>query len=73
MNWKMINNLLKEVLRDEELSSKYEITEDMINKAKLAPPYENKVIEYLAVILKSKMVDMHGDVTVYNQVRNLIK
>lgn len=69
----MINNLLKEVLRDEELSSKYEITEDMINKAKLAPPYENKVIEYLAVILKSKMVDMHGDVTVYNQVRNLIK
>lgn len=69
----MTDNLLKEVLKDEVLSSKYQITEEMINKAKLAPPYECKVIEYLAVIIKSKMVDMHGDVTVYNQVKNLIK
>lgn len=69
----MIDNLLKEVLRDEVLSSKYKITEEMIKKAKLAPPYENKVIEYLALILKAKMVDMHGDVTVYNQVKNLIR
>lgn len=69
----MIDNLLKEVLKDEELSSKYKITKEMINKAKLAPPYENKIIEYLAVIIKSKMVDIHGDVTVYNQVKNLIR
>jgi len=69
----MINNLLEEVLRDKVLSSKYNITEEMINKAKLAPPYENKVIEYLAMIIKSKMVDMHGDITVYNQIKNLIK
>lgn len=69
----MIDNLLKEILRDETLSSKYKITEEMIKKAKLAPPYENKVIEYLAVIIKSKMIDVHGDVTVYNQVKNLIK
>ncbi|MEB2786810.1 hypothetical protein [Algoriphagus persicinus] len=68
----MIDNLLKEVLRDEVLSTKYTITEEMIKKAKLAPPYESKVIEYLAVIIKSKMVDVHGDVTVYNQVKNLI-
>lgn len=68
----MIDNLLKEVLRDEVLSTKYAITEEMIRKAKLAPPYESKVIEYLAVIIKSKMVDVHGDVTVYNQVKNLI-
>ncbi|WP_062124572.1 hypothetical protein [Geofilum rubicundum] len=69
----MIDNLLKEVLRDEVLASKYHITNEMINKAKLAPPYENKVIEYLAVIIKSKMKDMHGDITVYNQIKNLIK
>lgn len=69
----MIDSLLKEVLKDEVLSSKYGITEAMIKKAQLAPPYENKVIEYLAVIIKSKMADMHGDVTVYNQVKNLIK
>lgn len=69
----MIDNLLKEILKDEILSSKYGITNEMINKAKLAPPYENKLIEYLAVIIKAKMVDMHGDVTVYNQVRNLIR
>lgn len=72
MNWKMNDNLMKEVLKDEELSSKYKITQEMINKAKLAPPYENKVIEYLAVIIKSKMVEVHGDVTVYNKVKNLI-
>jgi len=69
----MIDNLLKEILRDEELSSKFKITEKMIQNAKLAPPYENKVIEYLALIIKSKMADMHGDITVYNQVKNLIK
>jgi hypothetical protein len=69
----MKNELLKEVLKDEELSSKFNITPEMISKAKLAPPYENKVIEYLAVIIKSKMIDMHGDVTVYNQVKNIIK
>ncbi|MFO7826401.1 MAG: hypothetical protein R6V72_20865 [Cyclobacterium sp.] len=68
----MIDNLLKEVLRDEVLSSKYKITEEMIKKAQLAPPYENKVIEYLAVIIKSKMVEMHGEVTVYNKIKNLI-
>ena len=68
----MNDNLLKEILRDIELSSKYQITPEMIDKAKLAPPYENPVIEYLAVIIRSKMVDMHGDVTVYNQIKNLI-
>lgn len=69
----MNDNLFKEVLKDELLSSKHEITEEMINKARLAPPYENKVIEYLALIIKSKMVEMHGDVTVYNQIKNLIR
>lgn len=69
----MIDDLLREVLKDEELASKYQITETNIKKAKLAPPYEKKVIEYLAVILRAKMVDMHGDVTVYNQVKNLIR
>jgi hypothetical protein len=69
----MTDNLFKEVLRDKELSSKFKISEKMIQNARLAPPYENKVIEYLALIIKSKMIDMHGDVTVYNQVKNLIK
>lgn len=68
----MIENLLRDILSDEELSSKFKITEKMIQNARLAPPYEDKVIEYLAVIIKSKMADMHGDVTVYNQVKNLI-
>lgn len=68
----MIDDLLKEILRDDELATKYGLDTNMIERAKLSPPYEKKVIEYLAVILKSKMADMHGDVTVYNQVRNLI-
>lgn len=68
----MIDNLLKEILRDEILSSKYNITNEMIQNARLAPPYENRVIEYLALIIKSKMTDQHGDVTVYNKIKNLI-
>lgn len=68
----MIENLLRDILSDEELSSKFKITEKMIQNARLAPPYDDKVIEYLAVIIKSKMVHMHGDVTVYNQLKNLI-
>ena len=66
-------SLLKEILKDEELSHKYKLNEDIIKKSKLSPPYENKLIEYLAVILRSRMIDEHGDVTVYNQVKNLIK
>lgn len=69
----MTNDLLKEVLNDTELSSKYGISDEMIKNAKLAPPYENPAIEYLAVIIKAKMVDMHGDVTIYNQIKNLIR
>jgi len=69
----MIDDLLKEVLKDEELSLKHGISEEMIKKARLAAPYENKAIEYLAMIIKSKMVDMHGDVTVYNKIKNLIQ
>jgi len=68
----MIDDLLKEVLKDEELSSKYSLSQALISRAKLSPPYEKKVIEYLAVILQSKMADMQGDVTVYNRVKNLI-
>jgi hypothetical protein len=69
----MTDNLLKEVLKDELLSSKYKITDEMISKAQLAPPYESKTIEYLALIITSKMIEMHGDITVYNKVKNLIK
>jgi hypothetical protein len=69
----MTNDLLKEILKDKELSTKYNLTEELISKAKLAPPYHNKVIEYLAVIINSKMIEMHGEVTVYNKIKNLIK
>lgn len=69
----MTDDLLREVLKDEELSSKYSITSEMINSANLAPPYENKVIEYLAIIIRSKMVEMHGDITVYNKIKNQIQ
>lgn len=69
----MTDDLLKEVLRDEVLSSKYNITSDIINKSKLSPPYENRVIEYLATIIQSKMIGQYGDVTVYNKIKNLIK
>jgi hypothetical protein len=69
----MNETLLQEILMDKELSKKYKITKEMISKAKLSPPYDNKLIEYLAVIIKSKMIDQHGDVTLYNKIKNLIQ
>jgi hypothetical protein len=69
----MTENLLKEILKDEELSSKYKISEEQIKRAQLAPPFGNAVIEYLSVIIKAKMVEMNGDVTVYNKVKGIIK
>jgi len=69
----MNETLLREILMDKELSKKYKITNEMIGKAKLSPPYDNNLIEYLDVIIKSKMIDQHGDVTLYNKIKNLIK
>jgi hypothetical protein len=69
----MKENLLRELLQDEELKKKYKLTDEMIKKASLSPPYEEKIIEYIAVIIRAKMIEHHGDVPVYNQVKNLIR
>ncbi|WP_285056640.1 hypothetical protein [Pedobacter ginsengisoli] len=69
----MNENLLRDILRDEELKAKYELSEDAINKAQLAPPYAHPIIEYLATIIRASILQNHSDATTYNQLKNIMK
>ncbi|WP_447767577.1 hypothetical protein [Sphingobacterium faecium] len=65
--------LLKDILLDEELMKKYNLTEAMIKRAKLAPPYDHPIIEYLAIIIKTTFESEHSEPTMYNQIKNHLK
>lgn len=69
----MTENLLRDILNDEELKEKYNISDSDINNAQLAPPYAKPVIEYLATIIKASMINNHSDPTTYNQLKNIMK
>lgn len=69
----MTENLLRDILNDEELKAKYDISEAEINKAQLSPPYAHPVAEYLATIIKASMLNNHSDATTYNQLKNIMK
>lgn len=65
--------LLKDVLNDEELKSKYKLTDSMINNARLSAPYEHEIIEYLAGVINSSMDQHLAPQSVYNKIKNIIK
>lgn len=65
--------LLRDVLSDQEIKTKYKLTDSMIENARLAPPYDHQIIEYLATMIKASMDKNHGQPTVYNHIKNLIK
>lgn len=69
----MNEQLLRDILRDEELMKKYNLTEAMIKRAKLAPPYDHAIIEYLAIIIRATFEGEHSEATTYNQIKNHLK
>lgn len=69
----MHEQLLKDILSDPELMKKYNLTEDIIKRAKLGRPYDHPIIEYLAMIIKSTFESEHSDATMYNQIKNHLK
>ena len=68
-----LENLLKDVLNDEELKSKYKLTDSMINNARLSAPYEHEIIEYLAAIIIASMDQHLAPQSVYNKIKNIVK
>lgn len=65
--------LLKDVLNDEEIKKKYNLTDTMIKNARLSGPYEHQIIEYLATMIRASMDQNLSQSTVYNQLKNTLK
>jgi len=65
--------LLKDVLNDGELRAKYNLTDAMVENARLSGPYDHEIIEYLATMIRASMDQNMGHPTVYNQIKNIIK
>ena len=65
--------LLRDVLNDDELKAKYGLSNELVNNARLSPPYAHPIIEYLATLLKSSMDQNLSEQAVYNQIKNVIK
>ena len=66
-------NLLRDVLSDDALKTKYGLTDEMIRNARLSGPFEHEIIEYLATIIIASMDQHLGPPSVYNKIKNIIK
>jgi hypothetical protein len=66
-------NLLRDILSDEELKGKYNLSDNMIANARLSAPYEHEIIEYLAAIIISSMDQHLAPQSVYNKIKNIVK
>jgi len=69
----ILETLLRDVLSDEELKSKYQLTDEMIKNARLAAPYQHEIIEYLAGIIIASQDQELAPSAVYNKIKNIIK
>jgi hypothetical protein len=66
-------NLLHDILSDEELKTKYQLTDTMISNARLTAPFAHDIIEYLATIIVSSMDQHLAPQSVYNKIKNIVK
>lgn len=66
------NKILREILSDKDLLNKYKINEKDLEKLTTNPPYENKLIEVLSVIINDKNNNMN-DAQIYKKIKNIHK
>ncbi|MBS7332841.1 MAG: hypothetical protein KIG88_04510 [Weeksellaceae bacterium] len=66
------NKILREILSDKELLLKYKINEKDLENLTTNPPYNNKLIEVLSVIINDKNNNMN-DSQIYKKVKNIHK
>lgn len=62
------NQVLREILSDQELCEKYKIKD--ISKLTTNPPYYNKLVEVLSVIIKENVNNL-SDQQIYKKIKNI--
>lgn len=64
------NKILKEILSDEELLKKYKIDKAILAKITTNPPYNNKLIEVLSVMINDRDNNLN-DLQIYRKIKNI--
>jgi hypothetical protein len=62
------NQILREILSDNELCEKYKIKD--INKITTTPPYNNKLVEVLSVIINENDNNL-SETMIYKKIKNI--
>lgn len=62
------NQILREILSDNELCEKYKIKE--VNKITTTPPYYNKLVEVLSVIINENDNNL-SETMIYKKIKNI--
>ena len=62
------NQVLREILSDKELCEKYKIKD--VNKLTSNPPYNNKLVEVLSVIINENDNNL-SDTQIYKKIKNI--
>lgn len=62
------NQILKEILADDEICKKYNIKD--VNKLTTSPPYHNKLVEVLSVIINENDNNL-SDSQIYKKIKNI--
>lgn len=64
------NRILREILSDEELLEKYNMKKSELENLSTSPPYSNKLVETLSVIINDN--DNHiNDLRIYRKLKNI--
>ncbi|USL94703.1 hypothetical protein D1J36_005180 [Riemerella anatipestifer] len=64
------NKILKEILSDEELLKKYKIDKTILVNLTTNPPYNNKLIEVLSVMINDRDNNLN-DLQIYRKIKNI--
>lgn len=68
----MRNKIFKEILSDEELLIKYGIRKGDLENLSTSGPYNNKIIEVLAMIINENDNNLNGT-QIYKKIKNIHK
>lgn len=64
------NKIIKEILSDEELLKKYKIDKATLENLTTNPPYNNKLIEVLSVMINDRDNNLN-DLQIYRKIKNI--
>lgn len=68
----MNENIVKEILSDDELKEKYNLSDTMIEELHKYASHKD-VINYVITMVNAKMIEANSDQTVYNKIKSINK